>query len=66
MLNGGGQDTDSQNSPLLRNLSPTGFSSFWLIGLNFMKEDIKKIDLKDKLIDGILELIDQDRRNINP
>jgi len=28
-----------------------------------MKENIKKIDLKDKLIDGILDLISHDRQN---
>ena len=43
------------------NLSPVGFTSFWEIGLNFLRENIGKIDLKSKLIDGILDLIDQDR-----
>ena len=46
-----------------RNLSPVGFTSFWEIGLNFLRENIGKIDLKSKLIDGILDLIDQDRKN---
>ena len=46
-----------------RNLSPVGFNSFWEIGLNFLRENIGKIDLKSKLIDGILDLIDQDRKN---
>jgi hypothetical protein len=49
--------------PDSRNLSPVGFTSFWEIGLNFLRENIGKIDLKSKLIDGILDLIDQDRKN---
>ena len=59
------EDEAIETSPLVRNLSPIGYSSFWLIGLKFMKENIKKIDLKDKLIDGILELINHDRMNSN-
>jgi hypothetical protein len=41
----------------VRNLSPAGRSSFWLIGLEYLRENISQIDLKDKLISGILELI---------
>lgn len=47
--------------PGVRNLSPVGFTSFWMIGLNFLRENIGKIDLKDKLIEGILDLIETDR-----
>ena len=54
-----------RGTSMVRNLSPIGYPSFWLIGLNFMKENIKKIDLKDKLIDGILDLINHDRLNSN-
>jgi hypothetical protein len=48
---------------MIRNLSPYGFSSFWLIGLNCLKQNIKRIELRDKLINGILELVDEDRNN---
>ena len=40
-----------------------GCSSFWLIGLKILRENIGKIDLKEKLISGIIELIAQDRIN---
>jgi hypothetical protein len=64
-LNMDSTDIDSNVTPVVRNLSPAGFPSFWLIGLNFMKENIKRIDLKDKLINGILDLISHDRQNSN-
>ena len=38
-------------------------SSFWLVGLKILRENIGKIDLKEKLISGIIELIAQDRIN---
>tara|TARA_B110000285_G_C14999725_1_gene550794 strand:+ start:271 stop:567 length:297 start_codon:yes stop_codon:yes gene_type:complete len=41
----------------------SGCSSFWLIGLKILRENIGKIDLKEKLISGIIELIAQDRIN---
>ena len=44
------------------NLS-NGCSSFWLIGLKVLRENIGKIDLKEKLISGIIDLIAQDRIN---
>jgi hypothetical protein len=44
-------------SEAVRNLSPAGRSSFWLIGLEYLRDNISQIDLKDKLISGILELI---------
>ena len=47
----------------VRNLSPVGYTSFWMIGLNFLRENIGKIDLKDKLIDGILDLIENNRNS---
>jgi hypothetical protein len=40
-----------------------GCSSFWLIGLKILRENIGKIDLKEKLISGIIDLIAQDRIN---
>jgi hypothetical protein len=46
-----------------RNLSPVGFSTFWEIGLNFLRDNIGTIDMKSKLIEGILDLIDEDRKN---
>jgi len=51
------------SSPLVRNLSPCGFSSFWQIGLNFLRFYMSQIELKDKLISGILDLIKQERQN---
>ena len=53
------------SSQVVRNLSPVGFTSFWMIGLNFLRENIGKIDLKDKLVDGILNLIENDRNSQN-
>jgi len=41
----------------------SGCSSFWLIGLKILRENIGKIDLKEKLISGIIDLIAQDRIN---
>lgn len=39
-------DPNDSPMPLGRNLSPIGFTSFWEIGLNFLRENIGKIDLK--------------------
>ena len=35
--------------------------SFWQIGLRYLQESMSSLDLKDMLIKGILNLIDQDR-----
>ena len=46
-----------------RNLSPVGSCSLWQLGLRFLRVYLGEIDLKDKLINGVLALIKQERLN---
>lgn len=46
-----------------RNLSPVGQSSLWQIGLKFLRESLGEMDLKYKLIEGILYMVKQERIN---
>lgn len=58
-----GIETRPELEGQFRNLSPVGHSSFWQIGLKFLIENIKQIELKDKLIAGILNLVTKERQN---
>ena len=36
-------------------------STLWQISLNYLRDNLKLIDLKDKLVDGVLDLIRRER-----
>lgn len=51
----------AMDSNEVRNLSPVGHTSFWHIGLKFLRQNLGQIELKDKLVSGILNLITSER-----
>jgi len=45
------------------NASFGGSRSFWEIGLHFLREHLSKMNLKDKITNGVLDLIRKERKN---